>query len=541
MAPDDPIRAEIDQLRAERDQARRDLSNMASSLSQMATTLAQQNDKLDQVVSMLRRRENEKKRLERENRKLRRKLGLDPDPEPPEPDGSAAAPPEAPSTDGSGTSATESVANKRPAKRSRRRTKGGRRPPPDHLPKDVENHAVCGCAACGGRVFKRDTLVSKVYTVVPSYVRCREIRREWTVCADPGCNQRTTAPMPPMPCERALYDCRFLAWLVVMKFVMLVPLDRIRTLLLSQGVDIAMGTLVHLIARATTLADGVDGEHWKQLRAGSHICFDGTGLKTLVEGQDKAWPGYLEVFTRDELTVFQFSMTKHADGLAAKLAGFEGMLVSDAESRNSAAAPTSMFAYCNAHPLRKFREAEAVQPKLASQGKRFLQTLYDLEDEARDLGLEGDELVAFRQRKTRRVLRRFKQWLGGVLARPLPPSDPVRKVANYYLKHFDDLSRFVDHAELPLDNNASEREFQRHAKLRYASLFAGSPEGAHRWATLLGVVRTAQKCDLDVLAYLTWMFERRGTHRDKFGLTVAQLTPMAFRDQLKAHAHAAAA
>ena len=115
----------------------------------------------------------------------------------------------------------------------------------------------------------------------------------------------------------------------------------------------------------------------------------------------------------------------------------------------------------------------------------------------------------------------------------LPPSDPVRKVASYYLRHFEDLTRFVDRADLPLDNNASEREFQRHAKLRHASLFAGSPEGGHRWATLLGVVRTAQKCGVDVQAYLTWLFERRGTHRRQFALPVAELTPMAYRQRLE--------
>ena len=87
--------------------------------------------------------------------------------------------------------------------------------------------------------------------------------------------------------------------------------------------------------------------------------------------------------------------------------------------------------------------------------------------------------------------------------------------------------------------DASEREFQHHAKLRLQSLFAGSPEGAHRWATLLGVVRTAQKVGVDVLAYLTWVFDRRGTHRDAFDLSAAELTPMAYRAQLETAALAA--
>lgn len=125
---------------------------------------------------------------------------------------------------------------------------------------------------------------------------------------------------------------------------------------------------------------------------------------------------------------------------------------------------------------------------------------------ARPTRRRPDCLSTTAQWRSRRVLHRSRQWLQGVAARDLPPSDssdPVGKVARYYLVHFDELTRFVDHVELPLDNNHSKREFQRHAKQRHASLFAGSSEGAHRWATLLGVVRTSQKRDLDVQAYLT--------------------------------------
>jgi transposase len=381
-------------------------------------------------------------------------------------------------------------------------------------------------------VFKRDVLTTEVYTVVHSHERRRVIRRERVLCADPDCHVATTARMPPMPTERALYDCRFLAWIVVMKFVLLVPLDRIHHFLRSQGVNIAMGSLVGLIERAADLVAPIDGEHLRQLRAGSYFHFDGTGLKTLVVGLEHAWDGYLEVFTRDELTVFQFDMTKHADRLRERIHDFVGILLCDAEARNGAAFPGGTFAYCNAHPRRRFCDAEIAQPRLAVQGARFIQALYELEDQADLLNLTGTARLEFRQRRSARVLRRFRQWLDGVVARPLPPTDPVRKAAKYYLKHFDGLSRFLHHAELPLDNNPAEREFQRHAKLRQASLFAGSPEGAHRWAILLGVVRTAQKCGLDVMAYLTWVFERRGSHRRDFGMSASALTPMAYRERV---------
>ena len=535
------------QVERERREAIARADRLQATLDRMADLMAEQGDELTAIGKMLRRRDAQLAKAEREVRKLRRLLGLDdPEPEPdeapvPAEDGANAdaevqddedLEPSVTNEDSSAVSGdedepTEGVEDDAaPARKPRR---GGRRAPPPHVPEDHERHNVCACADCGSTVYKRDVLQTRVYSVVKSYVRQRVIRRERVVCANVGCGRPTTAPMPPMPCDRALYDCAFIAWLVTMKFAFLMPLDRVQAMLASKKIFLATGTLVHLIERATQLADAVDGEHMKQLRAGSHICFDGTGLKVLVPGHDKAWDGYLEVFTRDHLTVFQFDLTKHADALRKRLGMVTAVLMTDAESRNTAGAPDATFGHCNAHPFRKLQEAVKVQPVLAARGLEFLDGLYKIEDAARELALTGVALQAYRRRHCRPVLRRFRRWLHRVAEGDLPPSDPVRRVARYYLKHWRGLTRYVGDPNLPIDNNQAEREFQRHAKLRYASLFAGSIEGAHRWATLLGVVRTAQKLDLDVQAYLTWLFERRGTHRKRFGMAASALTPMAYK------------
>jgi hypothetical protein len=88
---------------------------------------------------------------------------------------------------------------------------------------------------------------------------------------------------------------------------------------------------------------------------------------------------------------------------------------------------------------------------------------------------------------------------------------------------------FVDNPLIPIDNSASEREFQNVAKLRLNMLFAGGTEGAHRAATLLGVTGTCRAIDVNPQAYLTWVFDRLGTHRDIFNLLVEALTPAAFK------------
>ncbi len=99
---------------------------------------------------------------------------------------------------------------------------------------------------------------------------------------------------------------------------------------------------------------------------------------------------------------------------------------------------------------------------------------------------------------------------------------------SYYRNHWDALFRFVEHPEIPIDNSPTEREYQQVAKLRLNSLFAGSTEGAHRAATLLGIAATCRNLGIDTQAYIAWAFTRLGTHRDVYGLSAAELTPAAY-------------
>ncbi|MBX3216006.1 MAG: transposase [Labilithrix sp.] len=108
-------------------------------------------------------------------------------------------------------------------------------------------------------------------------------------------------------------------------------------------------------------------------------------------------------------------------------------------------------------------------------------------------------------------------------------SEPLTAAIRYYDNHGDALFRFVDDPEVPIDNSPTEREFQNVAKLRLNMLFAGSTEGAHRECVLLGIVASCRAQGVAVHRYLSWAFERFGTHRDVFALPFDQLTPAAFK------------
>ena len=411
----------------------------------------------------------------------------------------------------------------------RKKTKPtGRKPLPDHL--EAEEHTAqpeaCGC--CGSTDLELvDEVVEVKLHVVNEHMRRRVVRRKTGCCRQ--CGERTTARSLPAPFARSKATCEWLAWLVHQKFVMLAPLDRIRRDLATRGINLAMSYLVTQIERAADLLGAVDGEHWKQLLAGSWMATDATGLKVLIPKLPGTHNGHLEVYRRDDLVVFQYEPHKGAEALAQKLAPFSGVLLADAEHRHNAIFEDGrvLEAGCNAHGRRKLRDAEAVQPVLAKEGGAFISAIYLTEAEAQKRGLTGDKLRRWRQTKVPPLADKLKAWMDAVEP-TLTPSDLLAVAIRYYRNHWEALFRFVDHPEIPIDNSASEREYQQVAKIRLNSLFAGSTEGAHRAATLLGIVATCRAIGVDPLAYLGWAFTRLGTHRDVFGLSAAEITPAAY-------------
>ncbi len=419
-----------------------------------------------------------------------------------------------------------------PEREKKPRRPTGRKPLPQHL--EPEEHALRPerCDHCGSAALDvADELTEEKLHVVKEHQRRRVVRR--TTCRCRECGGRTTPRSLPAPYERSKITSEWLAWFVHNKFGLLTPLDRIRRDLAERGVPLAMGTLVGFVERAADLLAPIDGLHWKQLLAGSWMATDGTGLKVLIPQLPAAHNGYIELYRNRECAVFQYAADKAGDDVVAKLRSFRGTITADAEHRFNRVYESGdvVEAGCNAHGRRKFRDAEQTQPLLAAEGGAFIGAIYGQEEKARLLGLEGKALQNHRRQRIRPIVNQFEKWLAAVKP-TLLPSEPLMAAVQYYERHREALFRFIDDPQLPIDNSATEREFQNVAKLRLNMLFAGSTEGAHRACVLLGIVATCRALRVPVQAYLAWAFDRLGTHRDAFGLELEAMTPAAFKKTL---------
>jgi transposase len=204
------------------------------------------------------------------------------------------------------------------------------------------------------------------------------------------------------------------------------------------------------------------------------------------------------------VNVFDFTVSRHRDGPDEFLQDFAGHLMADCWSGFQKIELRSneriVRAACWTHARRKVFNARSSHPQEASVLLAMIRQLYDLEDRAKLLS--PAERCVLRGRESRPVLDRIRAYLDSdALARVLPKSD-FAEALGYLRNHWEALQVFLSDGRLPIDNNDVEQLMKQVAVGRKNWLFVGSVEAGVRAATLLTIVSTAVRNDLDVWAYI---------------------------------------
>lgn len=216
--------------------------------------------------------------------------------------------------------------------------------------------------------------------------------------------------------------------------------------------------------------------------------------------------------TTIKLNVFDFTVSRHRDGPELFFADYSGVLLGDCWHGFEAIALASQGAIvraaCNSHARRKIRESTAY-PQDRQQGLEWFQKLYDLEDRGRVMSPE--ERLALRQLEAKPIWEELKNWLEEATSRmvnPIVPKSNFAKALSYLRNHFVELSRYLDHADIPIDNNETEQLMKQVALGRKNWLFSGSVAGGERTAGFFTLVSSALRNDLDVRCYVTDVLEQ---------------------------------
>ena len=150
---------------------------------------------------------------------------------------------------------------------------------------------------------------------------------------------------------------------------------------------------------------------------------------------------------------------------------------------------------CSAHARRDHERAMKENPKGAMPGMLLFQEIYAVEEMIKHEGAKGARIAGMRNEIARPLWETFHLWcLNEILN--YDQNSQMYKALNYVIRHYEELTAYLDIPEMPLDNNETEREIRAMVMGKKAYLFCQTDDACERAAMMysfLGACRVKGK------------------------------------------------
>ncbi len=424
---------------------------------------------------------------------------------------------------------------------SHKRSKRGRKPLPENLPRVevihdlAEEEKVCPCGAPLSRIGQD---ICEKLDYIPAKVRVlRHIRYKYACKSCQGVEDDgptvKIAPVPVQLIEKSMATEGLLAHIIVSKFADALPLYRQQKIFARLGIELSRATMANWLVQAAQRCSPLIELLEHEIRGGPVIQMDETPLQVLKEpGRANTSKSYMWVFcggTIDRPAVmYRYHPTRSGKVALAFLDQYHGYIqCDDYDGYNWLGQKQSIIHMaCWAHARRKF--AEVVKARKKIRGKRanaktladdaldYIGKLYLIEKQAREQELTFEQIQALRQEKAKPILEAFEKWLE--TTQPLTPPQGLLGIAiKYALRNWSRLTVYTEDGHLKPDNNAAENAIRPFVLGRKNWLFAGAPNGADAGAAFFSLIETAKANGLEPYSYLRCLFEQLPFVKDQDG------------------------
>jgi transposase len=382
-------------------------------------------------------------------------------------------------------------------------------PESERIDSEGKPMVACGCETVETVVFKQPEVFVQ-QTIYPRY-------RSATAMDAAGRVETAGVPVPERIVERGQLADETVAQIVIGKFADAVPCNRTLEIMARAGCRLsgsvvdtavaAMGDLLTPLAAAirsdllTAPAVGEDAAIMRCRDDDLRRTCKRTPIYTVTDGT-QAWYWWAP----DE-------QHRHAPEVVA---GFHRWLITDgwAGWRGSTSIGARL-AGCWAHARRPFARIEEHDPDAAAM-VRLIHDLYVVEDQAAAADASPRERLGLRDRLSRPIVERIRAFaLTLATKHPGTGGHPCGTGARYILNQWFDLVKFLDNAELRLDNNLAEGDLRMVALIRKNSLYLGAASAGPRFAACLSVMRSCRLARINPADYLAAVTPTLITHRHR--------------------------
>lgn len=375
---------------------------------------------------------------------------------------------------------------------------------------------------------------------VRAHRRVIKRKRYRRVCRCPGVPGIITAPAPPRLLPKTTLGISVWVTVLLDKYQFYRPTHRLIDDLATYGVALPQGTLTGGLKRLTPLFEPIYEQFVAESRRQVLWSADETRWLVFVQWEGKVgYRWYLWMYQSATVVVFQLDPSRSHDVPEGHFRGVAGgILLVDRYSAYKAMALVKegvlILAFCWAHVRRDFITVGKSWPKLAAWAVEWLLRIRELYRLNRQRLQVQEDPVAFgeRDRQLREALTATAACRDEQLSqKDLHPA--CRKTLQSLTEHWHGLTVFVDHPEVPMDNNHSERTERGPVVGRKNYYGSGSLWSGKLAAMLFSIFATLKLHGINPRQWLTAYLEACATTGSKTPSDLTEFLPWSMSAERK--------
>ncbi|NLD92260.1 MAG: IS66 family transposase [Fibrobacter sp.] len=383
---------------------------------------------------------------------------------------------------------------------------------------------------CGDMVQIREEKRTVIERIPAKYVKHVYVQKVY------GCNKCKDAivakEMPLIsPLPRILPGTDLLLFVILSKYQFHLPLYRIQRMIFHESrIWFTRSTLCGWVAEICVPLKRIYDELVKNVKSGDCIHSDDTGIR--CNGKSNFMWTYVN--GAQTVTVFDYRESRGAAAPREFLTGVPvgSYLMTDCyASYNDAVKKHELLQLtCMMHVRREFVEAFETGYCKAFNTKalQYIRQLYRIESfvNSRD-GLNEKERVTLRYHVRQRCSKPILDKLKHHLQNPdttMVPKCRTAKAINYALNHWNNIVRYLERGDLPIDNGVSERVIRDLAIGRKNWVQVMSDNGGRQTAILFSIIATCKLNTINPSDYLKDVLLKIAIRPE--GASVSDLTPV---------------
>ena len=294
------------------------------------------------------------------------------------------------------------------------------------------------------------------------------------------------AALPYRPINKGLFGTLLLTRVLVEKYCDHLPLYRQLERMKRAGIKLAYSTLADVPAQLAEVLEPLYTELIKQTLSAKYIGVDETPHPVLDKDvKQKTHRGYFWVYQACEqrLVLFDYKPGRGKNGPAEFLKNFKGFLQTDGYQvyEEYGRRDDITLVGCMAHARRYFEKALDSHREKAQYVIELLQKVYAVERRIKEEQCAEQVIFELRHAIAQPLLAELKTWLDEHLY-TITPQSPLGKAIGYTHARWENLTQYLNHAFLQIDNNLVENAIRPTVLGRKNFLFSGSHEAAQRSA-----------------------------------------------------------